>query len=184
MTNTIHRRIAPLLLVLMIGAWGCGQPGSGRFVVDDVRKHTECMGKVFPFEPIFFAARERADSMGLFFQSRGGNFQFVDVLHLEIFNTENIQPGVELTVESVADRDTEAVGGLELGETCPNLPDSLAITGTLVFDSFSRDVDGLISGTLDGEVVSLTDDDVVAGSLHGEFDFTVQLGQPYEEFRK
>lgn len=141
------------------------------------------MGQMFPFDPIFFAARERADSMGLFFQSRGGNFQFVDLLHFEVFDHEEVSAGSTLTVHPITARDSEAVGGLELGESCPDLADSLGVEGTLTFDSFSRDVDGLISGTIEGQVVSLKDDDVVAGSLSGTFDFTVQLGQPYEEFR-
>jgi hypothetical protein len=178
-------RLAFLLLVILAPwAWGCGEPGTGRFQVSDVQKHDECIGRMFPFEPVFFAARERVDSMGLFFQSRGGNFQSVDVIHFEVFGSNGIEPGTQLTLDPLAARESEAVGSLELGESCPDLADSLAITGTLTLDSFSRDVDGLISGSVDGEVVSLLDDDIVAGSLTGQFDFTVQLGQPYEEFRK
>jgi hypothetical protein len=173
-----------LCAILIAPVYGCGQPGSARFVVDDIQKHEECLSRMFPFEPIFFAARERAESVGIFLQSRGGNFQSVDIIHFEVFNPDDVQTGVSIPVDSTVTRDSQAVGSLQLGESCPELRDSLAVSGSIVFNSFSREVNGLMSAEFEGQIVSLTDDDVVAGSLSGDFDFTVELGQPYEEFRK
>lgn len=175
----------------------CTPPASARFEVSGVAaEYSECFEVAFPFVPIFHAYRERAGSVGLFMQSRGGNFQFVDAVYFEIFDPENLNSGETVQIDPVATPDTRVVANLDLGESCPDVgvlaqtPSSTPsisevplIQGTVTFNQFSREVDGIIDGTVDGMLVHPRSGEVVAESFTGDFNFTVQVGQPYEEFR-
>ncbi len=172
-----------LALAALLFSSACSPDASGRFTIDGVTAHEECLGAVFPFEPFFLTLRERADATAIFLQSRGGAFQYVDVIHFEIFEAESIETGVPYTLDPITMEDSRIVSGVELGESCPELFDSLTIDGTLEFDSFSREVDGLVRGTVDGSLRSLRTGEDVASSIAGDFEFTVQVGQPFEEFR-
>lgn len=174
---------AAILLLLGIAVVGCSPPSSARFEVTDVQKHADCMDAAFPFVPIFHASRSRDESVGIFFQSRGGNFQSVDVVHFEVFGTERLPLGEPIPLDPVVMERTTVASDLLLGESCPEITDSFGIQGTITFDEFSQTMDGIIAGSLDGELVSLRSNEVIAGSFTGTFDFTVQIGQPFEEFR-
>lgn len=176
----------PLFSVFIVALFGvaCGQSGEGRFTVSTVQQHEECLSTAFPFEPVFLASRERAQSMGIFLQSRGGSFQFVDVVYFEVFDPATVEVGVAYDLVPIATEESRIVSAIELQASCPELDDSLTIEGSLVFDSFSREVDGIIAGSIeDGRIVSLRTGEVVADGFSGAFSFPVQVGQPYEEFR-
>lgn len=178
-----HEKYLILAICALIWASGCGPSDSALFEVDGVQKHQECLGKTFPFRPIFHAYRERADSVGIFFQSRGGNAQFVDVVHFEVFDPTNVETGTPITLDPIITYETRVASTVELGESCPEVNDSIGLLGTITFDSFSQEIGTLISGTVDGELTSLRDLETVASSFTGEFEFTSQVGQPFEEFR-
>ena len=180
----MRANLISILLVLTAVSAGCAQVGEGRFTVGAVHRHAECMATAFPFEPIFLASRERAKSLGIFLQSRGGSFQFVDVVYFEVFDPATIEVGVAYPMDPITTPDSRVVSGVELGESCPDIEDSLSLEGELVLDSFSREVDGIVAGSVeDARLVDLRSGELVADGFTGSFEFPVQVGQPYEEFR-
>lgn len=170
-------------ILLLLGLTGCAPPTSAHFDVSGDVAYPECFGKAFPFAPIFAAYRERADSVGLFFQSRGGNPQSVDVVYLEVFAPADLPVGTAIPMDAKVGPDTVVSNAVELSESCPDLSDALYINGTVTFDEFSQEIDGVIAGTIDGALANIRDGAIVADSFTGDFNFTVQVGQPYEEFR-
>ena len=160
------RRLTFLLAITALVA-ACSPPASARFEVSDVQKHQECFDLAFPFDPVFLASRSRDESVGIFFQSRGGNFQFVDLIHFEVFGTGNLPIGEPIEMDPIVMNATRVASDLVLGRSCPEMTDSLGLTGTITFDEFSQEIDGVIAGSVDGSVVSLRSGDTVAGSLTG-----------------
>lgn len=180
---------------LLIVATACSPPASGRFEVSGVDESVRtCFDIAFPFVPIFHAYRERSNSFGLFFQSRGGTPQFTDTVYFEVFTPSEVVVGEALTVEPVVGLHTQVAGAVDLSESCPavgvlgtttnkpSLLDTLGIVGTLTFDQFEEEIDGTIAGRVEGELVD-REGIVVAEQFTGDFEFTLQVGQPYEEFR-
>lgn len=170
-------------LVTTLGAAACSPSGTGRFTIANAIEHQDCFDVAFPFEPYFLTARSRTDSTGIFLQSKGGSFQFVDVIAFEVFEPDSIETGHPYPLEPIATRDSRVVGSLELGESCPDLMDPLALEGTLEFSQWSRAIDGVVAAHLDAQIRSLDTGQLVAEGFEGDFEFTVQVGQPYEEFR-
>lgn len=180
--QNIHVLVA---LVALIGTTAaCGTPSDTVFTVSDVRQHSDCLDLVFPFEPPFQAARQRSDSIALFFQSDGGNFQITDVITFDIFDEEAARGSGGVQLATLPGDDVAASGSAEFSESCPDLGDNLGIVGTLVFEQLTTQSRGVVQGELvDGQIVSVDSGEVVAGQIEGSFSFIVQVGQPYAEFR-
>ena len=179
----MRRRLLISPLIALLALSGCARSSSGEFDVSDVRKYGDCLDAVFPFEPLFFTARTRQESTGLFMQSRGGNFQSVDTIYLEVFS-QSIAAGTTLTFSRPGEGlDAQMTGEFEMGESCPDLRESLFLDGQVRFDEFDTEQDGFVEGELVGaSIISGRDEEIVAGSLTGEFRIEVRDGQPYEEF--
>ena len=175
---------ATVVTVTCAFACGCNPESSALFEVDGVDgEYSDCFAEVFPFEPVFHAYRERAGTAGLFFQSRGGNFQFVDVITFEIFNPDQLALNTAIPLEPVVTPQSKMTAVMELTETCPDLAYQPQIEGTVTFEQFEQESRGRIIGTVNGQLLHPLTLEVAASSFSGSFDFVVQQGQPYEEFR-
>ena len=133
-------------LVTTLGAAACSPSGTGRFTIANAIEHQDCFDVAFPFEPYFLTARSRTDSTGIFLQSKGGSFQFVDVIAFEVFEPDSIETGHPYPLEPIATRDSRVVGSLELGESCPDLMDPLALEGTLDEEKVRRATNNALVG--------------------------------------
>lgn len=118
------------------------------------------------------------------------------MVYFEVFDPESVELGTPIATDPLVLQDTKIAASLDLGESCPpvgilgtsepgkpqisNVPH---IVGEVTFDQFSQEIDGVIAGTVEGTLVHPKTGETVAESFTGEFDFTVQVGQPYEEFR-
>ncbi len=187
---------ATILLFVIFSLAGCAKPASGRFEVSGIAPaYAACFDIAFPFVPIFHASRERDESVGLFFQSRGGNFQFVDVVYFEVFDFASVPLGTPIPTSPLVTDDTRIAAGMALGHSCPpigilgstpagtpSIAEYPVITGDVTFDQFSQEPGDTIAGSIDGALVDW-DGNSVAETFTGEFSFEVQVGQPYEEFR-
>lgn len=165
----------------MLGA--CSDDSYARFEVAGVSQHAECLDKVFPYEPYFLTARDRQDSVGILMQSEGGGFQDSDVLYFEIFDVAAAKAGETLEFSVPGTLDARAIGELEVAHTCPDLVESMYLTGALRFDKFSTEQDDLIVGELVGAGLrSIRTETEIATTLTGSWQIKVRDGQPYEEF--
>lgn len=147
----------------------------GRFEVDDIQAHRDCLGRAFPFEPTYFSARERIDSVGVFMQSESRLGTDADFVHLEVYATERARNSDSPVDVAFPSREgSEARADLEIQETCPRANVSLAIEGTAQFDEFRVGRRGRVVGRLtEGAVVDARTGEEVAGSVTGEWAFDV-----------
>lgn len=184
-SQTISTEIAAIAWLVVIAAGCGGATDSGRFDVDEVRAHESCLDAMFPFEPEFFAARERIDSIGLFMQSKTRPTQDADLVYIEVYDVEAATAG-EFGGETLSHPHEEAPTAraeIDIQESCPNLGSSFALEGTLSFDQFETGRGGRISGELtDGSIVDARDGRPVADGLVGEWDFAVQITAPHRSY--
>ena len=152
--------------------------GDARF--DAEIEGTGCLENFFPFEPGFYAARDRGGASGVFFQQKGGNIQDADLLFFEIFNRSNLE---SMKLEKVGGDAVSVIGQIELGESCPDQTFGYYLEGTLQFTELDTRNNGRVTGTLrDGLVRNSKTDEIVGTNLEGDFNFEVFAGQPFEEF--
>jgi len=163
---------------------GCNSSGTGSFQIGEASDHVDCFTAMFPFDPPFLAARDRSGSTGIFIQSRGGNFQNVDLIYFELFQPPPTIGEPLQTSPPGEEEGATILSELQFGESCPDVLDSMWIDGTVTFDAFEDEQNGRVEGSVDGDVVSVVTGEPVATGLTGDFSFLVKRGQPYEEFRR
>lgn len=174
-------KLIPIFLVCA----ACDNESFARFEIDGVQKYTDCLGEVFPYEPNFLTARRRQESVGLLMQSEGGSFQQSDVVYIEVYDVRAARRGETLTFSEPGTLEAQAIGEIEVAHTCPDLVESMYLTGAVVFDEFSLEQDSFVNGELvDAAVKSRRDEAWIATSLTGGWEIQVLQGQPYEEFYK
>lgn len=175
-------RLIPVLVFLV----GCADDSFARFEVGGVAAHADCLNDMFPFEPTFLAVRPRGgaaldESVGLLMQS-GSNLNGTDIVYIEVFDLAAAQAGAVVPFSAPGTLTAGATGEVELGESCPDLIESLYLTGGVQFSSFGTDADELVAGELVGaSIASSRSAGVVAETLTGTWQITVKRGQPFEE---
>ncbi len=165
----------------MLGA--CSDDSYARFEVAGVTQYNECLAKVFPYEPYFLTARDRQESVGILLQSEGGGVQGSDVLYFEIFDVAAAKAGETLAFSVPGTLDGQAIGELEVAHSCPDLRESMYLSGEIRFDEFSTEQDEMVVGELIGAGLrSIRTETEIATTLTGSWQIKVHDGQPYEEF--
>lgn len=161
----------------------CSDDSYARFEVIDVTQYAECLAKVFPYEPTFQTARDRQETVGLLMQSEGGGFGESDVVYIEVVDVAAAKAGETLPLSIPGTLDARATGEVEVGHSCPDLRESIYITGEVRFDKFSTAQDDLVIGELVGASLrSRRTETEIAKTLTGNWQIRVREGQPYEEF--
>lgn len=172
-----------ILLALLLGP-ACASNGSASFDANVTDPESECLAEIFPFDPVFVAARERGGAFGLFFQSEGGNIQDKDVLYFEVFDVEGAERDEILEFSKPGTIDAQSSGEVEVVGQCPDHKESYYLVGSVRFDSFERKTRGKIRGEmLPSQIIRYRDEKVVAEDLTGRWDLLLRRGPPFEEFQ-
>lgn len=173
--------------------------GTGRVVgslavpdcAEDGALKAECGGDVpfgsceaFSLGVDFFAA-EATGRGGLIRLQRGGrNLSLTDALILEVRDVRQLR-GALGTPQAVGP-EQNIRAALGLFDRCPDSTQSFELTGLVRFDAFSLERGDRIAGTI--ERLEVRDGrpergvGEVLGVLHGDFDFDVRKGPPYQQF--
>lgn len=132
----------------------------------------------------FFAA-ETTGKGGLIRLQRGGrNLSLTDALILEVRDVRMLRGEMGETQAVGPDQNIRAALGLF--DRCPASTQSFQLTGLVRFNAFSLERGDRISGVI--ERLEVRDGrpergvGEVLGVLHGEFDFNVRKGPPYQQF--
>ncbi|MFU8806984.1 MAG: hypothetical protein ACNA8W_24465 [Bradymonadaceae bacterium] len=160
-------------------------PGEAIFEVAQVTQHEECMNAAFPFEPNFFAARQRRTSIGLFLQSRGGLDTDFDLVQIELYEPafihKNLGRPIPLSIPNAPDPIARAT--VLLRESCEDLWEGFYLTGAVIIDVLDLDDDRRVEGSFSGaSLVKTRTNEVVAGEFQGSWAYDVLRGPPHEEF--
>lgn len=165
-------------LLLLAGVLsGCSNDSFGRFDAPNPAQHELCLEAMFPFEPSFLTARVRQGSVGLFMQGESGPYRDQDLVYIEIFDQESLTH----SLAAPGDFEASAIAEVEWMQTCPDVVESLYVAGSLNLDSLETGDGGIVSGTIDGQLMSRRSGEFVS-DFNGDFFIEVQKGPPYEEF--
>jgi hypothetical protein len=133
-----------------------------------------------------FFALETFDDIGRIRMQRGGRpFARTNGLLFEIRDVRLLRGALGQPVAVGPDENLRA--SLGLFERCPDSTQNFDLTGVVVFDDF-----GVAKGeTVAGQILRLEVRDgrgappgPVLGVLHGEFDFRLRRGPPYQQFSR
>jgi hypothetical protein len=185
---SIHRwLLAGLLWFVAVAGLttGCAKPkDSARFQVaelDTSDRIRECFEKAFPLEPTYFAVRERIDgSVGIFMQTKTRAGPAGNMMFFEIYTEDRTGSPIEFQYPS--DTSSPARSNVAMYEACPRLDASLAVEGTIEFDSFGTESGDRIVGELSGGTIIDAKRDEPIGQITGTWDFGVELGYPHRLF--
>ena len=190
----VYATAAAVLVAAAAITTGCvGREGEGRFEVSGIRKYNDCLERTFPLVPEFMSTGERIDSVGIFLQTKAQLSPAGDLVYIEVF--EDVDVGGD-TAESFTFDNRPALEPnfppeptppvrikVAPWESCPDSTISLAVEGTVRFDSFGVDSSDRMVGELtEGTIVDATSGEVVAESLTGFWDFAVQVAAPYRAY--
>ncbi len=166
-------------LILILTLCGCNSlEGEATFNADI--ENAKCLEEFFPFNPTFYAARDRGGASGIFFQEKGGNIQDVDLLFFEVFKRDNLEL---LKLQKIGGDEVSVIGQIELGSRCPNQTYGYYLEGDIQFTELDTKNNGRVAGSLrNGSIRNSKTDELVGTNLVGDFDFPVFAGQPFEEF--
>lgn len=168
-----------LCIILILFFCSCDDLGGDASFNADI-EGAKCLEGFFPFNPGFYAARDRGGASGIFFQGKGGNIQDADLLFFEIFSRKNLD---RLKLEKVGGDTVAVIGQIEMGDSCPDQTFGYYLEGYLQFTELDTRNNGRVTGTLrEGKIRNSKTDEVVGTNLVGDFDFEVFAGQPFEEF--
>lgn len=168
-------------------ACGGGDENVGHFEMADIRVDDErgaCLDAAFPFDPSFFAARERIDSVGVFLQSRARLGQDADIVYFEVLEPDEVR-GEESAVSfgGPPSASTPIRAEIDLGESCPKLNASLRLQGSVQFDALGTESGDRVAGELlEGTLVDSRSGETVAGSVTGRWDFVVETTAPHRTY--
>lgn len=188
------------LLIAALGLGACADDaGTGRVVgslavpdcASDGALKVECAPDVptgdceaFSLGVDFFAA-EATGKGGLIRLQRGGrNLSLTDALIFEVRDTRKLRGALNAPQAVGPDQNIRAALGLF--DRCPDSTQSFILTGLVTFDAFSLERGDRITGVI--ERLEVRDGrpergvGEVLGVLHGEFDFKVLKGPPYQQF--
>ncbi|MEZ4469048.1 MAG: hypothetical protein R3F43_32600, partial [bacterium] len=139
--------------------------------------------EVFDLEADFFAVEPYGDGALLRIQRGGRILALTDALVLEISDYRLLRGQLGKRVPVGQDRNIR--GALGLFHRCPDSTQSYAVSGLVQFDAFGVHKGDRVNGSFDLEVRdgrSDTGASRVLGVLHGDFDFIVRKGPPYQPF--
>ncbi|MFB6263349.1 MAG: hypothetical protein ABEL76_06955 [Bradymonadaceae bacterium] len=180
------RLLAMLVVSTLVGMSACADSGNrAHFEVSGVQKYGECFDRAFPFEPTFFAARDRIDSIGLFMQSQTRRDQRADFVIFEVLDPgavrEALGEPVPVTHPPTAESTVRAEVGLR--ESCESTNVSLAVDGRVVFDKLGIQRGQTVRGRIvEASILDTRTGDVVARELTGRWKFDVATGSPHRSF--
>jgi hypothetical protein len=196
-------RLARLALTISaLGLGSCGQETSSGWVrgsltipqcVDGTTKRYQCAESVpqidceaFDLRADFFALQVYPDhSAKLRMQWGGAELSTTDGLVLEIRDTRLMRGQLAEAVPVGLEENIRA--GLGLFRSCPDSTQNFQLIGTIVFSRFGVNTGDRVAGVIDGLEVRdgrNGEPGVVLGYLHGNFDFEIQAGPPYQRFQQ
>lgn len=194
MGPTRYKLLTTVLITAVICAiTSCTPEDEAEFVLSGLQQHADCLALASPIEPQKFSLRERVGTVGLFMQTDYRLPSTSDTVYVEVYQPEVVlgqlgQP-IELgdPMELVAgderfDELPVARASLFVAETCPEINETFALRGTIVFDELETNKGGLVSGNLDGEALSVRTGEVVVEEVTGSWQFSVRVRRPYRHF--
>ncbi len=131
----------------------------------------------------FFALERFGEQAVMRMQQGGRPFAKTDGLSIEIRDFRLLRGNLGRRLPVGPDSNIRAALGLF--ERCPDSTQNFELQGEITFSSFGVDKGDKIAGTLDFLEVRDGRGDgpgKVLGVLHGDFDFTLRKGPPYQQF--
>lgn len=193
---TTSNRPPLLMAALLVGVLvaGCGAESDAEFRISGIQQFDECLSKASPIQPEMMASRQRVNTIGVFLQTTYPLPSAADTVYFEIYQPELIRQNlgqpfeladpIELFVgEEEFDEPPVLRGQILFGETCPEVTETFALRGTVVFEELSAEDGQFVTGELiDGQIVSTRDESVVADQIEGSWQFEVQQGRPNDYY--
>lgn len=177
------RALTIVLVVFAAGLASCENTEEyAEFVADDVGALPDCMADQFPFEPAFLSARTRDDRTGIFLQTTLDVKHQTDLAHIVLYDTGSVTTGESIELAKGSDQQARARGKIAFFSTCPDLTETLRLTGSVSFDSFEPETNGVVDGHFTGQARLARSGEVVVDELEGNWRFVVRSGQPYQDF--
>jgi hypothetical protein len=186
-----------LTVLLLAGAWcllgGCTPEDEAEFVLSGFERHEDCLERASPIEPQKFSLRERVGTVGVFMQTDFRLPSVSDTVYVEVYQPEVVSEQLGQPIElgdpmELVEGDERfdelpvARASLFVAETCPEILETFALRGAVVFDELDTDKGGLISGSLDAEALSVRSGEVVIDEVTGSWQFTVRVRRPYRHY--
>ncbi len=173
--------LACVLAFLIVGCTNSEEHAS--FEILSEADLPECMAEQFPFEPTFLSAKTYNERTGLFLQSPSDHRSYNDGVNFELYNPDDISPGEPIELGDASVPPPAARGKMVFFSSCAYEHDTLTLHGTLHFDSFDPEVDGIITGELrDARAVDARTGETKIEDLSGTWSFRVRAGPPHEDF--
>jgi|GEM_PF-3301997 len=175
-------------------AGGCVSPSDAQFTLASIAQHQDCLENASPLQASSSFARVAPGGVGLFFQTDSRQASAGDAIYLHVYQTEQIRahPGQSFALadprelqggEHTFDAPPVVRGAAYFADSCPEVPESFGVIGTVIFSEFGTEKGDRMRGELrDAQIISLRDDSVVVGELSGTWDFTVNLNRPRQYF--
>ena len=173
---------------------GCVAQDDAEFGLSGVAPQYKCLESASPIEPASSFARLELDRTGLFFQTDGRQASAGDAIYLQIYEVAHVRAHLGEPFELADPRELEggehtfdtppvARGMAYFAKSCPEIPESFGVIGTVIFHEFGDKKGAQMRGELrDAQVISLRDNTVVADALWGEWDFSINLNRPRQYF--
>lgn len=192
------RALVCLALLAGAGPFGCSEDlGSGRVVgalsVPDCDEDGDlvatCPGEggapceAFDLKVSLFALEQSGDLATIRLQRGGQAFAQTDGLLLQIHDVRRLRGNLGAAQRVGPGENIRAALGLF--RRCPVATLNFSISGEVVFDRFGLDSGDVIAGSIttlevrDGRSGEIGE---IVGELHGEFEFTVRSGPPFQQF--
>ena len=140
--------------------------------------------EAFDLQADFFALEPYGDGVLMRFQKGGRILALTDALVLTIGDHRLLRGNLGRTLPVGPDQNIR--GALGLFHLCPDSTQSYAIHGFIRFEAFGVDKNDHVRGVLERLEVrdgrALGGVGRLLGVLHGDFDFQVHKGRPYQPF--
>lgn len=181
-------KLTAIALVWVAVLTGCNNPDEfAQFEANDAGALPECLADQFPFEPTFLSARTRDNRTGIFLQTSSDVKHQNDVAYIQLRNTDTVPAGESIPLDEDLDAplseiDRRARAKLAFFSSCPDSTETLRLVGTIEFDTFEPEADGVVEGSFAGQAVDARTGDVVVDELTGSWRLVVRAGQPYQDF--
>lgn len=163
---------------------GCVDGETARFVCEDTPiERCEALRLTFDF----FSLEQLGNAARITMQRGGQILGRTDGILLEIKDLRLIRGRLGQSLPVGLDANVRV--GLGLFELCPDTTQNFAISGSVVFDALGVESGDRVAGRIerlevrDGRSVDGRPG-AVLGLLRGDFDFTLQVGPPYQRFSR
>ncbi|QDG49648.1 hypothetical protein FIV42_02495 [Persicimonas caeni] len=178
---------------LLLAGAGCAASDDAEFTIGSVERYEECLTTASPIRPKMLAARERVNTIGVFMQTDHRLPSVSDLVYLEVYQPKLVRSRLgepfeladplELEDDEEFDEPPVIRGVIAFSETCPELKETFALRGTVVFNQLGAENGAIVQGELvDGVIVSTRDENVVARDVTGSWEFTVDTRRPNQYF--